>query len=71
MVTQLPPERKRAVLLTLAKEARASREKRLDYAENQLIKLCAGRGSDWDKMSEDERETFIDDLIHEDRKCLT
>ena len=27
------------------------------------------RGLEWDKMSEDEREDFIDDLLHQDRPC--
>ena len=69
LVKQLPMERKRAALLLLAAEGRVQREARLDYAETQLRKLCAERGRDWDTMEEEERETFIDDMIHEDRQC--
>jgi len=69
LVKQLSPERKRAVLLTLAREASLQKEARLEYAEAQLRKLCAERGLSWDTMSEDEREAFIDELIHEDRSC--
>ena len=69
LVQQLPPEQKRSVLLMLAEDARARREERLDYAEAQLRQLCAERGRDWGTMSEDEREAFIDDLVHEDRRC--
>jgi hypothetical protein len=69
LVKQLPSERKRAALLVLAEEGRAQREARLDYAETQLRRLCAERGLDWDTLSEDEREAFIDDLVHEDRQC--
>jgi len=69
LVKQLPPERQREALLALAEASRARREERLDYAEAQLRRLCAERGLDWDAMSEDEREAFIDDLIHEDRPC--
>ena len=69
LVKQLPAERKRAALLLLAEEGRAQREARLAYAETQLRKLCTERGMDWDTMKEDEREAFIDDLIHEDRQC--
>ena len=43
---------------------------RMDYAEAQFRKLCASRGLDWDTMTETERESFIDDLIHEDRECV-
>ncbi len=67
LVKQLPPERKRVALL--AEDACARREARLDYAEAQLRRLCAERGRNWDAMSEDEREAFIDDLVHEDRPC--
>lgn len=28
--------------------------------------LSAERGLDWDSMSEEEREAFVDDLLHED-----
>jgi len=69
LVKQLPSEQKRAALLILAEEARAQRETRLDYAETQLQRLCAERGQDWDAMSAEEREVFIDDLVHEDRSC--
>jgi hypothetical protein len=66
LVKQLPPERKRAALLLLAEEARVQREARLDYAEAQWRRLCAERGLAWDTMSEEEREAFADDLVHED-----
>lgn len=69
LIKQLPPERKRAALMALAEDARTEREARLEYAESQLRRLCSERGLNWDAMSEDEREAFIDDLIHEDRQC--
>jgi hypothetical protein len=31
--------------------------------------LCAARGLNWAVMTEDQREAFIDDLVHEDRPC--
>lgn len=71
LIKQLPPERKRAALLALAEDARTRREARLKYAESQLRRLCAQRGLDWDAMSEEEREAFVDDLIHEDRECAS
>lgn len=70
LVKQLPPERKRAVLLALAKESDREREERLEYAQTQLQRLSAERGLDWNAMSEEERETFIDELVHEDRQCV-
>lgn len=70
LVKQLPPERKRSVLLALAKESDREREERLEYAQTQLRRLCAERGLDWNAMSEEDRETFIDELVHEDRQCV-
>ena len=64
---QLPLERKQEVLFTLAKESQLRRDNNMIYAEDQLRRLCAEQGLNWDSMSEDDREIFIDDLIHEDR----
>jgi hypothetical protein len=67
LVKQLSPEHQRAALLVLAEGAAQRREDRSQYAEAQLRRVAADRGREWDKMSEDEREDFIDDLLHEDR----
>ena len=69
LVKQLPPERKRESLLALAADPAARRDERMEYAETQIRRVCSERGRDWDKMSEDEREDFIDELVHEDRAC--
>ena len=68
-VKQLPPESKRAALLALAAEASGRRDERMQFVESQIRRVRVERGLDWAKMSEDERESFIDDLIHEDRPC--
>jgi hypothetical protein len=69
LVKQMPPERRRAALLALAAGAAERREERTQYAEEQLRRATAERGLEWDTMSEDQREDFIDDLLHEDRPC--
>lgn len=69
LVRQLPPERQRAALLALAAGSTQRREERMKYAEAQLRRASAERGLDWDKMSEDQRDAFVDDLMHEDRPC--
>ena len=61
----LPAERKRAALLALAQDAQAGREDRLRLGEAQLRRSSAERGLDWDRLSEDERESFVDTLLHE------
>lgn len=68
LVKQLPPERQRAALIALAAGGEERAERR-GLAQAQLRLLAAERGLDWDKMTEDQREAFVDDLIHEDRAC--
>lgn len=71
LVKQLSPDCKRAALLALAEDATASRQERMQFAEAQLRRLSHERGLDWDQMSEEQRESLIDDLMHEDRPCGT
>ena len=68
-IQQMPPKEKRAVLVALAERANVGQEERMKYAETQVRQLCASRGLNWDTMTEEEREDFIDDLVHEDREC--
>jgi hypothetical protein len=65
LVRGLPAERRRAALLALAQDAQVGREERLRFGEGQLRGTCAERGLDQDRMSEDERESFVDSLLHE------
>ena len=69
LVRQMPAKEKREMLHVLAVSGPAERAKRQQFAEEQLRRVCATRGRDWDALSADEREAFIDDLIHEDRPC--
>jgi hypothetical protein len=69
LVKQLPLDEKRKALMALAADAQVQRTQRLASAEAQLRRLCTERGLDWDQMTEDQREAFIDDLVHEDRRC--
>ena len=67
LVKQLPPADKRRALFALAEESYNQKQKRMAYAEAQLRQLCAERGLNWDTLSEEERENFIDDLLHEEK----
>lgn len=67
LVKQLPPEDKRSALFALAEGAAGQRRSRMHFAESQLRQLATQRGLDWDKMTDEEREYFIDDLLHEDK----
>lgn len=65
-IHQMPPKEKRAVLIALAEKASLGQEERMKYAESQVRQLCASRGLNWDTMTDEEREDFIDDLVHDD-----
>ncbi len=65
LVRQLPTERKRSALLVLAQDAEVRRDERLRFGETQLRRLCMERGLDWNRLSEDEREDFVNRLLHE------
>jgi hypothetical protein len=65
LVQQLPAARKRTALLALAQDAQARREERMRFGEAQLRRACAERGLDWGRLSEDEREGFVDNLLLE------
>ena len=60
LINQLSPERKQGILLALDEDARSRRQAR-------LRRVCAERGRDWDDMGPEERDSFIDDLVHEIR----
>ena len=65
IVRQLPAGNKCTALLALAHDPKSHREERLQLGAAQLRRMCATRGLDWDRMSEDERETLVDDLLNE------
>jgi hypothetical protein len=65
LVRQLPAARKRTALLALAENAEVRRDERLRFGEAQLRRLCAKCGLDWNNLPEDQREEFVDRLLHE------
>lgn len=66
LVEQLEPNEKEAVLDSLSEERNAWREKTLDEGEKHLRQACAERKLDWDKMSEEEREAFVEEFLEEE-----
>ncbi|MCP4396564.1 MAG: hypothetical protein GY801_04555 [bacterium] len=63
---QLSGNSQRKVLLSLASQTALERKERMTSAKTRLQELCRERGLNWDIMSEDEREQFVDKLLHED-----
>lgn len=64
LVRQLSPEGKRIVLQVLIPDLDQF-EALVDYGDERIRALCAQRGIDWGTLSEEERQTLIDDLLHE------
>ncbi len=69
LVLALPSEQKKEVLIALAGDSERRRDERMALGEARLRALSAERGLDWDAMRENEREGFVNDLIHEDRQA--
>lgn len=65
LIKQLPAADKKAVLEALSSDSNLWWEIRLAQGEEQLRHLSSQRGLDWESMTEEEREQFIDDLLHE------
>ena len=65
LVRQLPAPSRKTALLALAEDASRRRDERLTQAEQQLRQRARERGLDWDTMNEDERETFVNRLLHD------
>jgi hypothetical protein len=66
LVKQLPSQDQNAILRVINLQQEQWWEKRTVEGEQRMINLCTERGLDWDKMTEDEREVLIDQLMHED-----
>ncbi|MBC6417529.1 MAG: hypothetical protein GDA44_01400 [Prochloron sp. SP5CPC1] len=65
LVKQLPLEQQEGILHFLLLQPWAS-WLNLTYDAPEKARLAATkRGQNWDAMTEDEREAFIDDLVHE------
>ncbi len=65
LIKQLPPEGKKAVLDALGMDANLWWETRLSQGGEQLQRLASERGLNWDELSEEQRERFIDELLHD------
>lgn len=65
LVKQLKPDARQAVLKALMDERELWWDMTLAQGEERLRQLALERGLEWNKMSEDEREAFVDTLLHE------
>ena len=65
LVKQLPPQSKQRVLTDLTAERDQWWQTAAREGEQEMRRLAAARGLNWDSMSETERESFVDELMHE------
>jgi len=64
LVKQIPYE-KQKILFQFLLEQQQQRWQELSLEGQAGARIAATeRGKDWDKMSEEEKEDFIDDLVH-------
>lgn len=68
-IQQMPGEDKLAVVLALAKESMPHRVERMQYLETKVRDVCTKRGLNWDTMTDEDRQDFINDIVHEDCEC--
>ena len=63
-VQKLSPPAKQTVLKSLIPEMDVL-EALVDYGSQRMRELCARRGLEWARMTEDERQRLVDELLHE------
>jgi hypothetical protein len=66
LVKQLPVEQQVEVFRFLLLQQWGKWESLSRYGANQARLVAQERGFDWNAMTEEEREAFIDDVVHED-----
>ncbi|MEK7677957.1 MAG: hypothetical protein AAB676_19170 [Verrucomicrobiota bacterium] len=65
LVKQLPPKAKQRVLIGLTEERGGWWQETARQGQQDMRRLAAARGLDWDALTEAQREAFVDDLLHE------
>jgi hypothetical protein len=65
LVKQLAIPEQRMILQAIKAEQDTWWQNRLDQGELQMRSLSTTYGLNWDIMTEQEREEFIDDILHE------
>lgn len=66
LVKQLPAEQQVEVFKFLLLQKWGRWESLSSYGSDKARLVAQEQGYNWDAMTEDERETFIDEVVHED-----
>jgi hypothetical protein len=67
LALQLPEPQRRELVKKLIRWP--AWEKQFSYAAERFRQTALERGKNWDAMSEEDKEDFINDIVHEDRPC--
>jgi FHA domain len=70
-IGQLAPEHKQMLLAMLTEDDGSQHTARLDFALAHLRRLGVERGLNWDTMTDNEREKFLDTLVREGEPYAT
>lgn len=70
-IGQLSEEHKQLLLKLLTEDDSLQRAVRIDFAVEQVRRLCTDRGLDWDGMADFEREIFLDNLVRDNELYAT
>ncbi len=65
LVKQLPFEQKMELLRYLRSVWEEAWLELANHGQERAREVARQRGLDWDAMTEDEREAFIDEIVHE------
>ena len=65
LVKQLPEAQQQELFRFLIQRQWGNMEAITDYGSQQAKIVAAERGYDWETMTEEEREEFIDEIVHE------
>ncbi len=69
LVKQLTPSKQAELFQFLQQQQQEKWEELSRAGQEGVRKAALQRGKNWDTMTEEEREDFIDDIVHEDRQC--
>ncbi len=65
LVKQLPVEQQAEIFRFLLVQQWEKWQLLSEYGSDKVRLAAQERGYDWDKMTEDEQEAFIDEIVHE------
>ncbi len=65
LVKQLPGEQQAEIFKFLLVQQWEKWQLLSEYGSDKVRLAAQERGYDWDKMTEDEQEAFIDEIVHE------